>query len=88
MMICEYCNQEINDEDRHEDACQGSIYNGVKLCNECLSDWQTDEGCDCDDCTPTHATWSNAKSKGGLPPAILSIEIDDEEYIYQEFKRA
>jgi len=87
-MICDICNQEIDDKNRHEDGCQGSIYNGVYLCNECLSDWQKNEGCDCDDCDPAPPRFSNAKSRGGLPPAILSIEIDDEEYIYQEFKRA
>tara|TARA_Y100000004_G_C8845464_1_gene382347 strand:+ start:426 stop:647 length:222 start_codon:yes stop_codon:yes gene_type:complete len=34
------------------------------------------------------ARWDKAKSRGGLPPAVLKIEIETEEFIYQEFEEA
>ena len=43
---CEYCEEKIE----YEDSCEGSLYNGVKLCYDCLPDWQYDERCDCECC--------------------------------------
>lgn len=43
---CDYCNEIIQEED----SCEGSLYNGVKLCVDCLGDWQEDERCDCECC--------------------------------------
>lgn len=34
------------------------------------------------------ARWDKAKRRGGLPPAVLKIEIETEEFIYQEFEEA
>jgi len=45
-MKCEYCEEIIQDED----SCDGSIYNGIKLCYDCLPDWQYDEKCNCESC--------------------------------------
>ena len=43
---CEYCKEII----REEDSCEGSLYNGVKLCIDCLDDWQYDEDCNRESC--------------------------------------
>ena len=43
---CEYCDEAIVEED----SCEGSLYNGVKLCYDCLGEWQQDENCGCESC--------------------------------------
>ena len=43
---CEYCDEIIQDED----SCEGSLHNGIKLCYDCLPDWQYDEDCNCECC--------------------------------------
>lgn len=66
---CEYCGEIIE----YEDSCEGSLYDGVKLCTDCLANWQEDEKCDCEDCQES-AYWNNIDCK------IDDMRMSDDEY--------
>ena len=67
---CEYCDEVMTD---NEDSCEGSLYNGVKLCVDCLAVWQQDENCDCECCY--EAAVSNM-----IDCTIDDMRMTDDEY--------
>ena len=68
---CEYCDEVITDD--NEASCDGSLYNGIKLCIDCLDVWQYDEDCNCETCY-------ESKVSNDIDCKIDDYRLSDDEY--------